>query len=77
MSPPNVEEVRMGAPSRVVISPASSPRSIGAGPSKKRFLDQVIVSTYVPPLERVHPSLDMEASDLEDMLRITCRWNPR
>ena len=70
VSPSNVEEVGMGTPSRVVIAPASPPRPTGAGPSKKRFLDRIIVSTYVLPLERVRPSLDMEASDLEDVLKI-------
>ena len=77
MSPLNVEEVGMGAPSRVVIAQASLPRPNGAGPSKKRLSDRVIVSTYIPPLERVRPSLDMEALDLEDMLKISRCWNPR
>ena len=36
----------------------------------------MIVSMYVPPLERVCPSLDMETPDLEDVLKITCHWNP-
>ena len=36
----------------------------------------MIVSTYVPSLERVRPSLDMKASNLEDVLKITHRWNP-
>ena len=40
-SPPNVEDVGMGAPSGVVIAPAPSPMSIGVGLSKKRLLDQV------------------------------------
>ena len=76
VSPPNVEEVGMGAPSGVVIALASSPRPTGFGPSKKRFPDRVIVSTYVSPLERVRPSLDMKAPDLEDVLKIARRWNP-
>ena len=70
VSPPSVEEVGMGAPLGVVIAPAPPPKPIGAGPSKKRFPDRVIVSTYVPPLERFLPLLDMEAPDLEDMLKI-------
>ena len=76
VSPLNVEEVGIGAPSGVVIALASPPKPTGAGLSKKRFLDQVIVNTYVPPLERVHPSLDMEAPNLEDVLIIARRWNP-
>ena len=73
VSPQNVEEFRMGAPLGVVIAPKSPPKSTGVGPSKKRFPDWVIVSTYVPPLERVHPLLDMEALDLEDVLKIARR----
>ena len=60
----------MGAPLGVVIAPASPPRLAGSGPSKKRFPDRVIVSMYVPPLEMVRPSLDMEALGLEDVLKI-------
>ena len=59
VSPPSVEKVGTGAPSGVVIAP-----------SKKRFPDRVIVSTYVLPLERVCLSPDMEAPDLEDVLKI-------
>ena len=76
VSPSNVEEVGMGALSGVVIAPTSPPRPIGTGPSKKRFLDRVIVSTYVPPLERVRPLLDMEAPDLKEVLKIARHWNP-
>ena len=76
MSPPSVEEVGMGAPSGVVIAPASPPRPTHAGPSKKKFPDRVIVSMYVPPLERVHPSPNIEAPNLEDVLNIGCHRNP-
>ena len=55
-SPLNVGEVRIDALSGVVTTPVPLPRSIGAGPRKKRFPYRVLVSTYVPPLERVHPS---------------------
>ena len=75
-SPPNVEEVGMGAPLGVVSAPTPPPMSIGAGPSKKRLPDQVLVSTYVLPLERVHPSMDMVVPDLEDVLKIVHCWNP-
>ena len=76
VSPPNVEEVGMGAPSRVVTALAPSPKSIDAGPSKKRLPDQVLVSMYVSPLERVHPLTNMAVLDLEDVLKIVHRWNP-
>ena len=36
----------------------------------------MIVSTYVLPLERVSPSLDIEAPNLKDVLKITRHWNP-
>ena len=55
VSSSNVEEVGMGAPLRVVIALASPPRPTCVEPSMKRFHDQVIVSTYVLPLERVRP----------------------
>ena len=75
-SPSNVEEVGMGAPSEVVTAPTPPPKSTDIGPSKKRLPERVIVSTYVRPLERVHPSTDTVAPDLEDMLKIVHRWNP-
>ena len=53
-----------------IVSPPPPPKPTGAGPSKKRLLDLVLVSTYVPPLERVHPSMDMVTPDLEDVLKI-------
>ena len=75
-SPPNVEEVRMDALIGVVTAPTPSPKSSSVGPSRKWLPDRVLVSTYVSPLERVHPSTDMVVSDLEDVLKIVRRWNP-
>ena len=65
----------MDPPSRVVIAPTPLLKSVGAGPSKKRLLDRVLVSTYVPPLERVHSSMVKEVPDL-DVLKFIHRWNP-
>ena len=59
VSPPCVEKVGMGDPSGVIAAPAPSPKLTGAGPTKKRLPDRVIISTYVPPLERVHPSTNI------------------
>ena len=70
MNPLSVEEVGMGAPSGVVIAPTPPPKPTGAEPSKKQSSDWLLVSTYVLPLERVHPSKDMVAPDLEDVLKI-------
>ena len=69
-SPPSVEEVGMDATSGVVSTPAPLPKSTGTGPSKKRLPDRVLVSTNVPPLERVYPSTDIAAPDLKDALNI-------
>ena len=60
----------MGDPSGVIAAPAPSPKPTGTGPTKKRLPDRVIVSMYVQPLERVHPSTNMVGLDLEDMLKI-------
>ena len=76
VNPPSVEEVGMGAPSGVVIAPAPPPKPPKAKPSKKRLPNQVLVSMYVPPLERIHPSTDMVAPNLEDVLKIVRRWSP-
>ena len=70
MSSLNVEEVGEGAPSWVVTTPVLPPKSTGIGPSKKQLPDQVLLSTYVLKLERVHPSTGMVALDPEGMLEI-------
>ena len=75
MSPSSAEEVGMGAPSGVIIASTPSPKPISARPSKKRLPDWVLVSTYVPLMERVHPSTYMMASDLEEVLKIVRRWS--
>ena len=60
-------------PSGVVTTPAPLPKSTGAEPSKKQLPDRVPVSTYVSPLERVRPSINMVVPDLEDVLKIVHR----
>ena len=76
VSPSNVKEVGMGAPSRVVTTPTPPPKPTSVGPSRKQMPDQVMVSTYVSPLERVPPSTNMMASDFEDVLKLIRRWSP-
>ena len=63
----------MGAPTGVVTAPASPLKFTDAEPSNKRLLNRVLVSTYVSPLERVHPSTNMVVPDLEDVLEIVHR----
>ena len=76
VNPLSVEEVGMCALSRVVISPAPPHKPTRAGLSKKRLPDRVLLSTYVPLLERVHPSANMVTPNLEDVLKIFHRWSP-
>ena len=72
-SPSNVEEVGTGALSGAITTPAPSPKSINSEPSGKQVPDQVVVRAYVPPLERVPPSMDTVALDLEDILKLIRR----
>ena len=75
-SPRDVEEVEMDPPSGVVTTPEPLLKSTGARPCKKLLPDQVLVTTYVPPLERVHSLTVREVPDLEDVLKVIYRWNP-
>ena len=70
MSSLNVEEVGAGTPSGVVTALVPPPKPTGTGPSNKQLPDRVLLSTYVPPLERVHPSMGMVPSDPKGVLEI-------
>ena len=75
VSSPNVEKVGEGPPLiRVVITLVPPPKPTGTGPSKKQLLNQILLSTYVPPLERVHPLTGMVAPDPKGLLEIVLRW---
>ena len=76
VSPPDVEEVGMDASLGVVIASTPPPNSTDAGLSKKWLPDRVLVSTYVSPLERVHPSTDMVVLNLEDVLKLSTVGTP-
>ena len=76
VSPLNVEEVEEGAPSGVVTALMPLPKPTGARPNKKGLPDRVLLSTYVPLLERIHPSMGMVAPNPEGVLEIVHRWNP-
>ena len=75
-SPPSGEEVGMGTPLGVVTALAPPPKSIDIKPSKKQLPDRVLVSTYVLPRERVHPLMDVVASNLKDVLKFVHHWSP-
>ena len=69
-SPSNVAEVGTGAPSEVITTPLPPSKSTGTRPSRKRMIDWVVVSTYVSPLERVTPSMDIVALVIEDVVKL-------
>ena len=44
--------------------------------SRKRPPDRVLLSTYVPPQERIHPPMGMVALDSKGAWEIIHRWSP-
>ena len=72
----NVDGIGDGAPSRVVVDPILPPKHANTESSKKRLLNQVLLSTYVPPQERIHPPAGMVAPDLEGAREINHHWSP-
>ena len=63
--PSNVDEMGEGSPSRVGTALLPSPRPADTVSSRMSPLDQVLLSTYIPPYERIHPPAGMVALDLE------------
>ena len=61
--PLDVDEIGDVAPPGVADAPVLPPRSVGARSSKKILPNQLLLSTYVSPLERIHPSTGMVAPD--------------
>ena len=74
--PSNVDEIGEGALSGVVVALILPPRPVDTESSRKRLLDQVLLSTYVPPHERIHPPASMVAPDLKGAREIIHRWSP-
>ena len=66
--PSNVEEIGEEPPLGVAVVLMLPPRLADTEPSKKRLHEQVLLSTYVPPQERVHPPTGMVAPDPEGAL---------
>ena len=64
-SPPRVEEIGQDASSREVYALAPPPKPISFRRSRRQLPDQVLLSTYVLPLEKVLPSTGMVALGLE------------
>ena len=61
---PSVDEIGKGSPSEVVVAPLPLLKLEDPAPSGRRLPDQVLLSTYVPPHERIHPPAGMVALDL-------------
>ena len=53
--PSNVDEIGEGSPLGVVAALLLPPRLADTISSRRRPLDQVLLSTYVPSYERIHP----------------------
>ena len=74
--PSNVDKIGEVAPSRVAAAPMFLPRPADTESSRKRPPDRVLLSTYVPPQERIHPPTGMVALDPEGAREIIHRWSP-
>ena len=68
--PPNVNKIGEKAPSWVTTAPMLPPRLADTEPSRKRMPDRLLLSTYVPSQEMVHPPTGMATLDLEGALEI-------
>ena len=74
--PSNVDEIGERSPSGVAAAPILPPRSTDTEFSRKRSPDLVLLSTYVPPQERIHPPTGTVALDLQGAREILHRWSP-
>ena len=74
--PSNVDEIGEEASLGVAAAPMLPPRPVDIEPRRKRLLDRVLLSTYVPSQERIHPSTGMVALDLEGAREVIHRWIP-
>ena len=74
--PPNVDEIGERAPSRVDAAPMLLPRPVDTELNRNRLPDRLLLSTYVPLQERIHPPMGMVALDPEGALEIIHRWSP-
>ena len=74
--PPNVDEIREKAPSGVPTALMLPPRLVDTEPIRKRLLDRLLLSMYVPPQERIYPPTGMVAPDPEGALEIIHLLSP-
>ena len=67
---PSVDEIGEGSPLEVATTPLPSPKLANTIPSRRRSLNQVLLSMYIPPHERITPPVGMVAPDLESAREI-------
>ena len=71
--PSNVDEIGEGSPSGVAVAPIPPPKPADIVFSRRRPSDQVLLSTYVPPRERILHPAGMVAPNLEGAWEIIQR----
>ena len=73
---PSVDEIGEGSPSGVAAAPLPPPKPASIVLNRRRPLDQVLLSTYIPPHERIVSPTGMVAPDLEGAREIIHCWSP-
>ena len=71
-----MDEISEGSPLGVAVAPLPLPKPISTVPGRRRSPDQVLLSTYLPPHERIAPPAGMVALDLQGAWEIFYRWSP-
>ena len=74
--PSNVNEIGEECPSGVAAASILPPKCSDIVFSRRMPPDQVLLSTYVPPHERIHSPTSMVTPNLEGALEIIQRWSP-
>ena len=72
----NVDKIRENAPSGAIAPMMLPPKPADIEPSRKRLVNQLLLSTFVSPQERIHPLTGMVAHDPEGALEIIHCWSP-
>ena len=73
--PSNVDGIGEGALLGVATAMTLPPKPADTESSRKKPPDQVLLSTYISPQERIHPPAGMVAHDLEGAWEIIHRWS--
>ena len=74
--PSNVDETGEGSPSRVISALILLSRPVDTVFSRRRPLNQVLLSTYVSPHERIHHQAGIVAPNLQGAMEIIHHWSP-